>query len=229
VGNNYKDPDNLDAQLTPHGINQCRELSQRLKEEGLDVDCIISSPMRRALQTAHYSFEHILVDAAGGSSYSSESTSTSTSKDCNSSSIPFVACENWRETVNYVCDARLPCSQLSNAFPSVDFSKIEHEHDPIWKYYEEKHGSMQEYQKRRESQDDESLVKRARAAWKTIAERPEHEQSFAVVSHSAFFMHMFTRPELGIVSYEDGDVEELMMEGFANCEMRSVAFEIASY
>mmetsp|Transcript_27223 Transcript_27223/g.40312 ORF Transcript_27223/g.40312 Transcript_27223/m.40312 type:complete len:260 (-) Transcript_27223:43-822(-) len=208
ISKDYKNPANIDAQLTPHGISQCKELSQRIQEDKLHVDSIISSPMRRALQTAHHSFEHIF--------------------DCQlrRKSTPFVACEHWRETVNYVCDVRLPLSQLSNDFPSVDFKKIIHEHDPIWKFYEEKHGSLQEYQKIRESSDDEGLEKRARKAWQTIAERPESEKSIAIVSHSAFFMHMFTRPELGVVSYEDADVEQFMNPGFENCEMRSVAFEI---
>ena len=208
VGNDYKNPDNIDAQLTPHGILQCKDLSQQLKEEELHVDAIISSPMRRALQTAHHSFEHVF--------------------ECQvkRKNTPFVACEHWRETVNYICDVRLPLSALSNDFPSVDFGRIAHEHDPIWRFYEEKHGSLDDYQKVRESVDDEALEKRARNAWKTIAERPEKEQSIAVVSHSAFFMHMFTRPELGVVCYEDAGVEEFMSTGFENCEMRSVAFEI---
>jgi len=206
VNNDYKNPDNLDAQLTPHGISQCKELSQKLEEEKLHVDAIISSPMRRALQTAHHSFGHVF--------------------ECQVKrhNVPFVACEHWRETVNYVCDVRLPLSTLSNDFPSVDFARIEHEHDPIWKVYEEKHGSLDDYQKVRESVDDEGLEKRVRNAWKTISERPAIERSIAVVSHSAFFRHMFTRPEL--VIYEDADVEEYMSTGFENCEMRSVAFEI---
>ena len=163
--------------------------------------------MRRTLQTAYYSFEHLF-------------------ESHEKIPIPFVACENWRETVNYCCDIRLPRSRLTADFPSVDFANIEHEHDPIWEYYEAKYGSLDEYQKHRESADDEGIARRARAAWKTIAERPDYEKSLAIVSHSAFFMHMFTRPELGIVSYEDDDVEKLMMEGFENCEMRSVAIEI---
>ena len=211
INKDYKSPRNFDAELTEFGIEQCKELSQKLKEKRLDVECIISSPMRRALQTAYHSFEHLLVD--------------NDDKTKINNKVAFVACENWRETLNYVCDARFPLSQLRQDFPVVDFDNIQHEEDPIRKYYEATYGSFEEHTKHRESNDDEALEKRARQAWLTIAERPE--RSFAVVSHSAFFMHMFTRPELGIVTYGDGEVEALMVDrGFDNCEMRSVAFEI---
>jgi broad specificity phosphatase PhoE len=209
VNQDYKNEKFKDAELTEYGIQQCKELSQRLKDENLHVECIISSPMRRALQTAYYSFEHVWKNEKNIDQLED---------------VPFVACENWRETVNYVCDVRYPRSRLKNDFPYVNFDNIEHEEDPIWNYYEAKYGSLEEYTKHRESGDDEGLAKRARLAWSTIAERPEN--SLAVVSHSAFFMHMFTRPELGIVSYEDHEVETLMTTGFENCEIRSVAFEI---
>ncbi len=215
VNKDYKNPDHIDAQLTPFGVDQCRELSQRLQREDITVDCIITSPMRRAIQTAYHSFEHLI-----------NNTQDSNSSN-DSGAIPFVACENWRETVNYLCDARLPRSQLGRDFPYVDFDQIDHDHDPVWDYYEKKFGAHDEYQKHRESGDDEMLERRARAAWKTIAERPEHEEIIAIVSHSAFFMHMFTRPELNVVSYGDDAVKELMTgQGFENCEMRSVAYEI---
>lgn len=219
VSKDYRNPDFKDAQLTPYGINQCKQLSHRLIEEDIHVDCIICSPMRRAIQTAYYSFEHFFFN-------DDQLNNTNDNKKIDPP-FPIVACENWRETVNYVCDVRLTKEELMKDFPFVDFTKIEHDHDPIWKYYEDLHGSHDIYQMGRESKDDQALQKRGRGAWKTIANRPSHERSFAVVSHSAFFMHMFTRPELNIVSYEDEDVEKLMSCGFQNCEMRSVAFEIA--
>ena len=208
IGNDYRNPKNLDAVLTEKGIEQCKELSKKIQKEEIHVDTIISSPMRRALQTAHHSFEHIL------------------NCEVQRETVSFLACEHWRETVNYICDVRLEKSQLETSFPLVDFDRIEHECDPIWSYYEEKFGSHEDYQKIRESNDDEHLRQRARKAWQTIAERPTDENSIAVVAHSAIFMHMFTRPELGIVCYEDADVKELMQDGFLNCELRSVAFDI---
>ena len=229
VNADYKNPKYLDAELTEIGIQQCRDLSHRLQNQQLEdaavdgnmnvnvnVDCIIASPMRRALQTAYHSFEHILLEGT------SEETPNSQRIGKN---VPFVACEHWRETVNYVCDVRYPRTKLAEIFPYVDFNNIQHEDDPIFKHYEAKHGPLEEYTKHRESGDDEGLAIRARKAWRTIAERPQSERSLAVVSHSAFFMHMFTRPELGVVSYADGEVEALMMDGFENCELRSVAVE----
>jgi len=214
VCKDYRNPNHKDAQLTPHGINQCKELSKRIREEQINVDCIISSPMRRALQTAYYSFEHLL----------EENMSFSEKDDTTFPAV--IACENWRETVNYICDVRFTKAELMKDFPFVDFTRIKHDHDPIWKYYEDLHGSHESYQMGRESKDDLALQKRGREAWMTIGKRPIHERSFAVVTHSAFLMHMFTRPELNIVSYEDDDVKELMAHGFQNCELRSVAFEI---
>jgi len=174
------------------------------------VECIICSPMRRALQTAHYSFAHILDNDNG------DGTST----------IPFVACENWRETLNYICDARYPLTHLKEHFPHVDFTNIQHEHDPIRQYYDEIYGSFEEHTAHRESDDDDALERRARQAWGTIEKRPE--RNMALVGHSAFFWHVFGRDpeELGVVEYGDRDVEALMMErGFENCELRSVAVE----
>lgn len=228
VNKDYKNPAHIDAELTPKGIEQCQLLSKRLAKSSeecdtfnalYDVECIISSPMRRALQTAQHSFEHKLQLQLR--------LDDETDDIQHNSPIPFVACEDWRETVNYLCDQRLSSNALKSSFPFVDFDHIQHEIDPIWAKYESRFGSHTMYTKGRESIDDEGLVQRATRAWEFIQKRKEH--NIAVVSHSAFFMHVFTRPELGIVQYEDEDVETLMTEkSFENCEMRSVAFEVVS-
>lgn len=207
INKDYKNPLHIDAELTPKGINQSENLSKRLLSEGLQVDCIVSSPMRRAIQTSLLSFRHMLD---------------------HDSSIPVIASEHWRETVNYLCDVRLNKSELEQIFNNlkiiVDFSAVEHEVDPIWNKYETKYGPHDVYTKHRESLDNIHLEYRARNAWKIIVERPEEEKSIAVVSHSAFFMHIFTR--LGVVAYQDEEVEQLMTRtNFENCEMRSVAME----
>jgi len=233
VEKDYKSPTNIDAQLTPKGIQQCQLLSKRLVDNSgkakaetsldtggdstidslYDVDCIISSPMRRALQTAQHSFEHQL------------SLSENDSNSSKLPPIPFVACEEWRETVNYLCDQRLSSNALQSSFPFVDFQHIQHDIDPIWSKYESQFGPHDVYTAIRESGDDEGLAQRAKLAWEFIKHRKE--QNIALVSHSAFFMHVFTRPELGIVRYEDEEVEKLMTERpFENCEMRSIAFEV---
>jgi len=209
INKDYKNPLHIDAELTPNGIVQCENLGAKLKKAGIKVDCIISSPMRRALQTASYSFRNMI--------------------DNETSSVPIIACEHWRETVNYVCDVRLAKSDLMKTFETdevlIDFSAIEHEHDPIWEKYEQHYGPHDIFTQHRESNDDDHLSKRAILAWKFIADRPVHEKSIAVVSHSAFFMHVFTR--LGLIQYQDQHAEELMTSSrFDNCEMRSVAFDV---
>ena len=224
VDKDYKNPALVDAQLTLKGIEQCKELSIQIQDKNhlmskgkesmtdtiklFDVECIISSPMRRALQTAQHSFQHVLEDDLDNSE---------------PFPIPFIACEAWRETVNYVCDQRLPSSQLQQSFPFVNFEHIIDEIDPIWEKYESIHGTHDTYEKRRESNDDEGLRQRAKLAWDFIHSR--NESCIAIVSHSAFFFHMFMRPEMGIVAYHDDHVEKYMTEWFENCEMRSLLCE----
>lgn len=237
VNKDYKNPAHIDAELTPNGIRQCQALSEQLRlklleksgkekdEEWNDhlfrVQCIISSPMRRALQTAQHSFEHQL-------RLNNQNNDNNEEDESLSSRIPIVACEAWRETVNYLCDKRLPTSQLCHYFPFVDFEQLiqsQHENDPIWDKYEAIYGTHDAYTKRRESVDDDGLRQRAQLAWEFLKHRPE--SNIAVVSHSAFFMHMFTRKEIGVVMYENEEVEKEMTERpFENCEMRSIAFEI---
>lgn len=204
VEDDYKNPAFTDARLTDYGIEQCNNLSKKLQNDSsFRVDCIISSPMTRTLQTAQYSFQHILQDKS-------------------EPIIPFIACEDWRETVNYLCDKRRDKQALIDDFPSVDFSQIQDDNDPIWHRYENVFGTHEQHTKHRESGDDVSLDKRARAAWKYVSSRPERK--IAIVSHSAFFMHMFTR--LNVVEYEDSAMEDMMLEGFEQCEMRSFAYEL---
>jgi phosphohistidine phosphatase len=45
------DPDEL-RQLSPEGRAQARELGERLREEGVEVDALLTSPLLRARQTA---------------------------------------------------------------------------------------------------------------------------------------------------------------------------------
>ena len=239
VNKDYKNPAHIDAQLTPHGINQCHALSRKLQlklnESKIDnnhdddddipgnllkVECIVSSPMRRAIQTAQYSFQHQLELQPNYNNNNNNNKSLPTTK------IPFVACEAWRETVNYLCDKRLTKTQLQQSYAFVNFDQIHHEEDPIWDKYEQLCGMHDEYTTTRESIDDVGLRQRAIQAWEFLIHERQ-ERNIAVVSHSAFFMHMFTRKEIGAVAYADEDVESLMTaKGFENCEMRSVAFEI---
>lgn len=251
VNKDYRSPAHIDALLTPKGIQQCKDLSKDLEKRlstmdchnGMtkdetpqligrnnknifDVECIISSPMRRALQTAQHSFEHLLIlNKNQHECNNDEKESESNLLSHQNTRIPFIACEEWRETVNYLCDQRISSSNLKESFPLVNFEHIQHDHDPLWDKYESIYGSHDAFDKHRESADDSGLRERGILAWKFIGNRDEH--CIAVVSHSAFFMNMFTRPELCIVSFADDDVEKLMTERpFENCEIRSMAFEL---
>lgn len=143
--------------------------------------------------------------------------------------VPFVAHEEWRETVNYLCDSRRPTNVLAKIYPRVNFDHLApHDNDPIWEHYEDVYGDHTAHTSHRESDDPDSLYARAHRAWKALLERPERQ--LALVGHSAFFMHMFTPlfEELeGVVEYHDEDVRKMMTsEMFTNCELRSVVVDV---
>jgi broad specificity phosphatase PhoE len=202
VQSDYRNPAHIDAPLTPLGKIQCAELQKQLIQQDLTVDCVITSTLTRAIQTAQLSFRHQL----------------------DQDRIPLIACEDWRETVNYLCDTRRPLSVLKQEYPGIDFSAITSEHDMIWEKYENQFGSHEHHITHRESDDYEGLAQRSRLAWDFILKR--REKSIAIVSHSALFMHMFTRLE-GVISFADVQVQETLQNRFNNCEIRSVLIEAA--
>jgi broad specificity phosphatase PhoE len=209
-------PLHFDATLTPKGMDQCRRLAELTRT--LDVDAVLVSPMTRCLETARLSFPHL---------YHRDGDDGARSRG-NRYEVPFIAHEEWRETVNYLCDSRRTRSTLEGLYPRVDFDNLMNDNDPIWDRYEGIFGCHATHTSHRESNDPLSLCDRARMAWGAILDRPE--RNLALVGHSAFFMHMFTPlfPELeGVVVYEDEDVEELMTKSkFDNCELRSVLVDI---
>lgn len=207
-------PPHFDATLTPRGVEQCSQLAKHTKT--LDVDAVMVSPMTRCLETARLSFPHLY-----------ESSSISSSSDSNND-VPFIAHEEWRETVNFLCDSRRPKQILQQSYPRVDFGRVSHDHDPIWSHYETIFGEYDAHTTKRESDDPTSLYNRAHSAWEVLLRRPEKE--LALVGHSAFFMHMFTPlfAELeGVVVYGDDDVRKLMTSNrFKNCELRSLVVDV---
>ncbi len=202
-------PLHFDAKLTEKGVNQCNELAKQTKD--LNVDAIIVSPLTRTLDTAILSFPHLY-----GDNKNSKKT------------VPFIAHEEWRETVNFLCDARRPTAVLQQQYPHVCFNNLANDpDDPIWAHYESIFGDHSAHLSKRESDDPISLYNRTHSAWKVLLNRPE--KNIALVGHSAFFMHMFTPlfEELnGVVRYEDVSVAELMSSRFGNCEIRSVKVDL---
>jgi broad specificity phosphatase PhoE len=195
-----------DARLTPTGMKQCEALQSVARE--LRPELIVSSPLTRTLHTASLSF----------------------APQC-ASGTPIVALEELRETVNYLCDARRPLSEIRAEYPDVDFSACPHDEDFFWRTFEQHYGSQDVYQGLRETSDLSALACRARAALAWLGARPERE--IVVVSHSAFLMNLFGfgQPSSGrrnlrglppCVQYADHQVALWMMSSFANAEMRTV-------
>merc|ERR1711879_608353 len=116
-------------------------------------------------------------------------TAQLTFKEATEVGVPCVAEEAWRETVNFCCDGRWPVSKLKCDFPSVDFSQIKDESDPIWAHYEQQFGDHVAFDGYRESGDLKGLAQRLRRAIASLAQRPE--RSIAVVTHNAILMHLF--------------------------------------
>lgn len=217
-------PLHFDAALTSRGVEQCLRLAERTMT--LDVDAVLVSPMTRCLETARLSFPHLYNRDDGVRS--SEDRGGGDGDGGVAASVPFVAHEEWRETVNYLCDSRRPRSTLEGLYPRVDFDRLVSDDDPIWSHYEGIFGCHVTHASHRESNDPTSLYDRAHSAWRALLDRPE--RNLALVGHSAFFMHMFTPlfPELeGVVVYKDEGVEKMMTESkFENCELRSVLVDV---
>ena len=217
-------PLHFDAPLTPRGVEQCRRLAERTM--ALEVDAVLVSPMTRCLETARLSFPHLYHRDDGF--FSNEDLHGGGGGGGVAAAVPFVAHEEWRETVNYLCDSRRPRSSLEGLYPRVCFDRLVSDDDPIWTHYEGVFGCHATHASHRESNDPTSLFDRVHSAWRVLLDRPE--RNLALVGHSAFFKHMFTPlfPELeGAVVYEDEEVQQLMTKSmFKNCELRSVLVDV---
>jgi len=206
VASNPKAAEHFDAMLTSLGEQQCAKLHDLTQSAmpGGPPQLIVSSPLTRTLKTAEICFATAIASGA-----------------------PVVAEENFRETVNYLPDARRTTRELSIDFPYVDFSRIKNEEDPLWAKYVAKFGDHEAHLDLRETNDAVGLAIRVRAAMEFLASRSE--RTIAVVSHQAFLLHMMGVMEsrLNLVEFADRDVEELLCKKpWANCEVRTVNAEI---
>jgi broad specificity phosphatase PhoE len=224
VNHRYRDLENLDARLTELGLDQCRALSAELLTNGLLADTtdilIVTSPMTRCLQTTLHALDSIIAEKQP----------------------PIVALESVRETVNFNCDRRRSISELSKEFPTVDFSQIESDHDPIWARYEARLGDHAEYPDHRESAELYVVAERGRQFLTWLRRQP---QSHVIVcTHSAFLRCLKNygygvpfKPEQTLVNREDPSAEHggavlhyhgspdfgsTMKKNYANCELRSM-------
>ena len=170
VDASYRDPKNHDARLTPFGEQQCAALAASSARAVAGATLVVTSPMTRCVQTALLSFPCRVAAAT-----------------------PFVAHESLRETVNFACDARRNVSELRRDFPSVDFSLLAADADPIWARYEAAldrapagvvPGGAAAFDDHRESANLRRVADRGCAFFAWLETRPERD--VAASSHSAF-------------------------------------------
>jgi len=191
----------FDASLTPKGWEQCAALKAHLesaktpdgRESLLDrIECVVVSPLTRALETAVGALGGDDLDAAAAAEGAAEGAAplmiasdaeedvrpghAAVAMNTNTirAPLPFVACELCREHIGKnPCDRRRDVASYRAAFPGVDFSGVTEEKDVLW-------GTMCE------TNDD--MARRAHAFLEWVMRRPE--QHVAVVTHSAFMSTM---------------------------------------
>lgn len=108
----YLREDMVDAKLTELGIKQCQQLSERSLKAVKNAELLVASPLNRTLQTALYSFRHLL------------------------GKIPWVVVDEVREQTGlHPCDRRESITTKKAAFPQFDFSNVINDEDPLYDLY----------------------------------------------------------------------------------------------
>jgi broad specificity phosphatase PhoE len=109
---NYKSEEFEDAILSPTGHEQCKELATNQSEfAGVEgrVQLVVTSVMRRCLQTATESFPGLI------------------------GKVPWVASELCREqSGGHPCDRRRPLSESRTGYDHVNFDELTEEEDPLY-------------------------------------------------------------------------------------------------
>lgn len=190
--------DELQQQLSNpyHGIDQPTKDSQDGKgidhRQGLhhlhpknhrsDI-CVVTSSMSRCVETTLLSLNHLI---APPHKVGQEQVMTTTTSHKSSSSVPFVAHESLRETVNYHCDRRRPLSEIGRDFPQVDFSYCKHDEDILWSNLLALDRYRQEHDEggHLESAELHRVARRGRQAMEFLQSLPHSK--IVVCTHSAF-------------------------------------------
>ena len=155
----YNDPSLIDSSLTDLGRKQVRS-----KAIACSAEVVLTSPTRRALETALWSF-----------SPPSDRTEVPSVELL----PPIVALEELRARIGiHMHSKRSSISQLSKDFPSVDFSRVLHDDDELW---------------RREKESRTSLDFRAAKFLQALFHR--QEKSIAVVTHFTLLITLFNPPK----------------------------------
>jgi len=229
----YKDEKYRDAHLTERGWAQgrrAREHSSSVYSSGQlpRPELVVVSPLMRTLETAGAIFgfeeEEGLGDESARLLMKPRPAVKGRVGPAPSNGIfadlPFIAHEDCREeTGAHPCDGRRPKSESAAAFPGVDFSLIEHEHDDL--YSRQREG---------EREPKESVMARARKFAQWLLSRPERH--IAVVSHAGF-LHFFARavgaPNLSVQGASHGEsLTSSLTRWFDNAESRVLVLANAS-
>ena len=193
-------PNVLDAPLTDKGVGQCVEQRAAIARRLNNVELIISSPLVRCLQTAHYTFEDLLPYNANASR----------------GDVKWIVHDGIREELGtLLCNKRGPFSQTKELFPMVDYTHLSHhdEHDEMWYNYVA-NNSNEDGMPRRET--IEGMSHRAFDFFVNfLMKRPEKE--IVVVGHSHFFLAM-TKAVLSFDEIDDSFISPV----FGQAEVRSM-------
>lgn len=242
VNRQYRDIRNLDASLTPTGIEQCLQLSQRIQQAAASeasspladlagkTDLIVTSPLTRCIQTTLMALDAVI----------------------QTRQPPIIAHESIRETVNYNCDRRRSVAELSREFASVDFSQIETDHDGLWDGYVRRLGCDETWTQHRESAELHVVADRGSQFFQWLQTRSETHVT--VCTHSAFLRCILhyglkstipwqpvqlrldddsddnTQKRTPVVRYcgDDETVNHWLRSDYANCEIRSMIVHFPS-
>jgi len=201
-----------DAQLTPHGIAQAKELRDYLATRPSGgrsftaFDLVVVSPLTRTLQTAEAIFGPPRLPGVPPFLDPGEAPENSPEKlVAHTRKVPrprLLVREECRERWGmYVCDGRRPIKEIITEFPGFDFSELEYDGDVF-------------YTDERET--DEHCCQRAIAFIEWLNKRPE--KCIAVVTHSSFLRHLFQQFGKNTVS----DDRDQLQRVAGNCELRSI-------
>ena len=196
-------PDIIDAPLTPKGKDQCLQ-QQSTASQYEDIELIICSPLVRALETAHITFQsHLPRD----------------NNNNNNNNIPkWIAYDGIREELGtLMCNKRQPLSQTELQFPHVDYTLLRPfgDEDVVWEEHTRRTFDTETGLAQRETIEDMSH-RAYNFLVDFVHDRPEKEM--AVVGHSAWLLAM-TGAVLDIESeMERTDVNTM----FGQAEIRSL-------
>ena len=193
-------PDIIDAPLTPKGKHQCLQ-QQSTASQYEDIELIICSPLVRALETAHITFQSHLP------------------RDNNNNNKPkWIAYDGIREELGtLMCNKRQPLSQTELQFPHVDYTLLQPfgDEDVVWEEHTRKTLDKETGMAQRESIEDMSH-RAYNFLVDFVHDRPEKEM--AVVGHSAWLLAM-----TGAVLDIESDVERTDVNTmFGQAEIRSL-------